>query len=179
VPNGYRTYTGVDLGVRQHRKSDLTSLTTIIVHPNGDREILACETGRWAAKDIIIRIIDHHQRYHSIVIVENNHAQQFIVDFTKSETAIPVKPFFTGKNKAHPEFGVESIATEMANGKWIIPSRDGKPATKDLDALVTEMLYYDPREHTGDRLMSLWFAREGSRIQKVKVGNFKLDLMTR
>jgi hypothetical protein len=28
---------------------------------------------------------------------------------------------------------------------------------------VKEVLYYDPKEHTGDRLMASWFAREGAR----------------
>jgi hypothetical protein len=180
IPHGYRVFTGVDLGVRARHGADLTVLFTIVLHPNEDREVLWVESGRWAAKDIVDRIIDTHRRYNSIVIVENNAAQQFIVDFTKSTSAVPVKPFFTGKNKAHPEFGVESLATEMANNKWIIPSVNGRPATKEIDAWVTEMLYYDPRQHTGDHLMASWFAREASRQQpKSRVRTFNLDLLSR
>lgn len=180
IPPGFRTYTGVDLGVRAKHGADLTVLFTIVVHPNEDREVLWIESGRWAAKDIVDRIIDTHRRYNSIVIVENNQAQQFIVDFTKSESAVPVRPFFTGRNKANPEFGVESLATEMANGKWIIPSMNGKPANPEIDAWVTDMLYYDPAEHTGDRLMASWFAREGSRQPpKKRATTFHVDTLTR
>jgi len=180
LPPGYGVYTGVDLGVRARHGADLTVLFTIVVHPNGDREVLWIESGRWAAKDIVDRIVDTHRRYGSIILVENNQAQQFIIDFTKSTTAVPVRPFFTGKNKAHPEFGVESLATEMANGKWIIPSVNGRPATKEIDAWVTEMLYYDPQQHTGDRLMASWFAREGARTPpKKRVSTFALDTITR
>lgn len=180
LPPGYGVYTGVDLGVRTKHGSDLTVLFTIAVHPNGDREVLWIESGRWAAKDIVDRIVDTHRRYGSIVLVENNQAQQFIIDFTKSTSAVPVRPFFTGSNKAHPEFGVESMATEMANGKWIIPSVNGKPATREIDAWVTEMLYYDPQQHTGDRLMASWFAREGSRTPpKARVQIRRLDTLSR
>lgn len=180
LPPGYGVFTGVDLGVRTTRGADLTVLFTIVVHPNGDREVVWVESGKWAAKDIVDRIVDTHRRYGSIVLVENNQAQQFIVDFTKSSSAVPVRPFFAGKNKAHPEFGVESLATEMANGKWIIPSRYGRPATKEIDAWVTEMVYYDPQSHTGDRLMASWFAREGARTPpKKRMRSFGLDTLTR
>lgn len=180
IPAGYRVYTGVDLGVRAKAGADLTVLFTIVVHPNEDREVLWVESGRWAAKDIVDRIVDTHRRYGGLVVVENNAAQQFIVDFTKSSSAVPVKPFFTGQNKMHPEFGIESLATEMANGKWIIPAIGGRPATKELDAWVSEMLYYDPQQHTGDRLMASWFAREASRLPaKKRVRTFTMDTMSR
>lgn len=94
---------------------------------------------------------------------------------------MPVVPFATGKNKHHPEFGVEGLATEFANGKWIIPSTDGyTPASKELSALVNDLLYYDPNGHTGDHLMAMWFAREGARQKpKGKVRFGRLDTMTR
>lgn len=180
VPHGYACLTGVDLGVRQRRTSDLSVLTTILVHPNEDREILWIESGRWAAKEIVDRIVDTHRRYNSIVIVENNAAQQYIIDFTKELSAVPVRPFTTGRNKSNQEFGIESLATEVANGKWIIPSKNGRPANKEIDALVTAMLYYDPQQHTADHLMSMWFAREGARQPaKKRARTFRIDTMSR
>jgi len=180
IPPGFAVLTGVDLGVRQKRGSDRTVLTTILVHPNEDREILWVESGRWAAREIVDRIIDTHRRYGSIIIVENNAAQQYIVDFTKDLSAVPVRPFTTGRNKSNVEFGIESLATEMANGKWIIPSKNGKPASRELDALVTGMLYYDPQQHTADHLMSMWFAREGARQPpKKRARTYRIDTMSR
>jgi len=180
IPQGYRTYTGVDLGVRVKHGSDLTCLFTIVVHPNEDREVLEVDAGRWAGPEIVEKIIDVHRRYGSIVYVENVSAQQFIVDFTKAMSAVPVKPFATGTNQYHPEFGIEGIATEMSNGKWIIPSKyQGGHLVgqnEQIDAWISELLYYDPKGHPGDRLMASWFAQSGSRRVKPKVAFGRLDM---
>lgn len=178
LPPGVKTYTGVDLAVQQHSAADLTVLFTIAVHPNGDREVLCVESGRWAGPDIVSRIIDHHRRFFSLCVVENNAAQDFIVQFARGAFAVPIRPFTTGRNKAHPEFGVESIAAEMAGGKWIIPNAQGRCAP-EVDAWLSEMLYYDPLGHTGDRLMASWFAREGARLGDLKVSTGNFDLMSR
>jgi hypothetical protein len=174
---GVKFYTGVDLAVQQHSSADLTVLSTIAVYPNGDRELLEILAGRWAGPDIVGRIMDVHNRFQSVVIVENNASQDFILQFTRSMSSVPVKPFTTGKNKAHPEFGIESLAVEMQNGKWILPCKGGQPP--EVIALVNEMLYYDPASHTGDRLMSLWFAREGARMGTIQGGYGRIDLMSR
>ena len=174
VPAGCHVFTGVDLAVQQHSSADLTVLFTIIVHPDQSREVLEIQAGRWAGPEIVQRIIDVHHRFQSIVIVENNAAQDFILQFTKGVSAVPVRPFTTGRNKAHPEFGVESIATEMMSGKWIIPSKGG--LAPEVQAWVQEMFYYDPAAHTGDRLMACWFAREGARqgVPRAQVGHLNL-----
>jgi hypothetical protein len=160
VPRGYSIYTGVDLAVQQKDSSDLTVLFTIAVDPMGMRHVLSCESGKWAGPEIVNRIIDIHHRFQSIVIVENNAAQDFILQFTRHRSAVPLKAFTTGRQKAHPEFGIEGIATEMENGKWSIPNKDGV-CHPEIQKWIDEMLYYDPKAHTGDRLMACWFAREG------------------
>lgn len=173
IPPGCSVYTGVDLAVQQHAGADLTAFVTILVHPNGDRELINLESGRIAGPEILRKIQELHHRYQGIFFVENVGAQDFILQFLRAGTAIPVRPFTTGRNKVHPEFGVESLAAEMASGKWIIPNRDGR-MVPEVDALVNEMLYYDPRGHTGDRLMALWFSREAARQGTIKaeVGYF-------
>lgn len=178
LPNGIKTYTGVDLAVQQKDGADLTCLFTIAAHPNGDREVLNVEAGRWAGPEIILKIIDHHRRYFSICIVENNAAQDFIIQFARRDFAVPIRAFTTGRNKAHPEFGIESIAAEMAGRKWIIPNTDGS-LHPQLYEWVNEMLFYDPRAHTGDRLMASWFAREGVRLGALKAVQTHLDVVRR
>jgi hypothetical protein len=163
----------VDLGTRESKGTDLTVLFTIVVHPNEDREILNITSGRWQGPDIVKQIFDVQARYHSIVIVESNAAQVFIQQFIASKSAIPVKNFNTGKNKLSPEFGIESLAVELYSGKWIIPNADGV-VHPEITAWISEMLYYSPSAHTGDRLMASWFAREGSRQKRVVVGTKKL-----
>ena len=181
VPDGCHVYTGVDLGVQKHKKSGFTVLFTLLVHPNGDREVINIEAGKWSGPEIVQRIYDTHRRYMSIMIVENNAAQDFLVQFAQEGSAVPIKPFTTGRNKANPEFGVESIATEMASGKWVIPHDDSGHIEPEVQEWVSEMLYYDPKAHTGDRLMASWFAREGARMgaSRPKVEYGRLSLMAR
>jgi hypothetical protein len=163
VPADGGTFTGVDLAVSQNVDADLTVLFTILVRPNGDRQVIQLHSGKWSGPEIVKRIIDAHRRYHSIVYVENNAAQDFVLQFAREHSAVPIRPFTTGRNKAHPEFGVESLAVEMENEKWIIPNQGEHAIDPELQAWIDELTYYDPREHTGDRLMASWFAREGAR----------------
>jgi len=163
VPPGYRTITGVDLAIQKSDAADRTALVTIAVGPDGTRNVLAVESGKWSGPEIIAKIVQTHERYHSVVIIENNAAQDYLLQFTRAQSAVPIKPFTTGRNKAHPEFGVESIAAEMANGKWSIPNMNGQ-AHPEILAWIDEMMFYSPLTHTGDRLMASWFAREGIRM---------------
>jgi hypothetical protein len=98
-------------------------------------------------------------------IVHNS--QEFIVQFTKKMSAVPIRSYTTGKTITHPQFGLEAIATEMAAGKWIIPSvkRDGQwmGANAEIQSWIQELLFYDPSAHAGDRAMASFFCREGAR----------------
>ncbi len=169
-----RVYTGVDLAVQRHAKADSTVLFTIGVHAKDrSRHVLNIESGKWAGPEIVGRIISTHDRFGSVVVVENNAAQDFILQFTREVSAVPIIPFTTGRNKAHPEFGVESLFAELANGKWVIPNIGGQLESsqmhEEVQAWLQEMLYYEPGEHTGDRLMAAWLAREGARRQEREV----------
>lgn len=162
LPPGYRAYTGVDLGTRTNKKSNLSVLFTIVVHPNGDREVIHVESGQWDGPTIIEKIKIVHKRFGSIVVVENVAAQDFILQFARRDTDVPVVPFTTGRNKVDPEFGIESIGVELFNGKWIIPSVDGA-VHPEVNKWLVDMDQYTPEAHTGDHLMACWFAREGAR----------------
>ena len=164
------------LAVQRKDASDLTCLFTIAVDAYGNRHVLNVESGKWSGPVIVQKINQAHVRYQSIVWVENNAAQDFIIQFATAGSAVPIRAFTTGRNKAHPEFGVEGIATEMCNGKWVIPNHDGV-MHHEVQAWVDEMLYYDPAAHTGDRLMASWFAREGARqgVQRAQTLNLNLQ----
>lgn len=177
---GYRTYTGVDLGVRVRDGSDVTAIFTILVHPDESREVVDCTSGNWTGPEIVEKIFDVHNRYQSTIMVENNAAQQFILDFCHRKSAIPVIPFTTtGSAKKNHDFGLESIATEMSIKKWIIPSRFGVPVSSELATWISEMLFYDPLAHPGDRLMASWMAREAARHKKPVARVGKLVTLTR
>jgi hypothetical protein len=59
---------------------------------------------------------------------------------------------------------VASLGIDMAHGRFIFPSDDAAHVVnKELAQLITEMKTFSPDAHTGDRLMSIWIAREGAR----------------
>lgn len=177
IPAGYRVYTGVDLGLRKKSGSDLTVFFTIIVHPNETREVLCVESGRWSGPEIVQHIIDTYHRFGGIIYVESVAAQKFILEFASAISAVPIMPFQTGKNKHDPVFGFESIGAEMANGKWVIPNKDGK-IHPEIAHWLRELLYYDPDGHTGDRAMASWIAREGARTAPKRKGRIHNDIDT-
>ncbi len=175
---GWATYTGVDLAVGLTKRHDLTVLFTIAVGPDQKRQILEIKSGRWTSPDIIRHIHDAHARYKSIVLVESNAAQQYLVQFAQQGNTIPIRPFLTGRNKLNPALGVESLAAELAAGKWLIPNAGGT-VDPEIAAWINDMLYYQPDGHTGDRLMAAWIAREGARDGKMRPEFGSIDLMVR
>lgn len=183
VPRGWSIYTGVDLAVSRKVGADYTVMFTIAVSPEEDREILEVLRKRMTGPEIVETVIDVHHRYHSIIYVENNAAQDYILQFVPRGSACPVKAFTTGKNKWSEAFGVESLAVELHNQKWVIPCERGtRKVPTGVSCWISDMLYYDPRAHTGDTLMAAWIAREAARAgatpkRKVRTGH--LDLVSR
>ncbi len=165
LPEGCFTFTGVDIGVKKGKRSDLTALFTFMEDQKGQRTLLWIESGKYTGPDIVRRIEDHHERYGSFIAVENNAAQDFILQFMAEGSHVPVIPHTTGRQKKDPLLGVEGLAVELSNGKWIIPSAKSEP---EIESWISEMLFYSPKVHTGDRLMASYFARE---VARRKIGN--------
>lgn len=171
VPPGWRTVTGVDVAVSKKMRSDRSAIATIAASErDGTRVLLDLESGKWDGPELVDRIIDANRRFNSLVLVESNASQRLVKQFVNDKSAVPVRAFYTGKNKYDPAFGVESLAIEFSQGKWVLPNRGGEKrgvlATMhtEVRGLVNEMLRYDPRSHTGDRLIAVWLAREGARF---------------
>lgn len=171
-------FTGVDLAIGKNSESDLTALFTIAVDQQNRRIVCDIQSGRWQAPEILTRLKSAHDRFGSIVLVEDNGAQNFLLQWAGG-LGIPVRPFTTGKNKYDEHFGVESIAVEMRSGLWVIPSGPtGRETSPEVDEWVREMLFYTPEGHTGDRLMASWFAREAVRSFSQGLTH-RMDTLTR
>src|SRR5574337_1923180 len=126
-----------------------------------DRRILWIERGRWGFRVTnVIREMESRYRPAKIV-VENNAAQDYIVQEVSSNTAIPVEGFTTGSNKPDLYIGIPYLAATVSNRKWIIP-RGGPKELEMTDQWVKECLEYG-QGHTGDVAMASWFANEGAR----------------
>jgi hypothetical protein len=153
-------FTGVDLGVGGGPENARTVLFTIALMPDSRRLIVEIESGQWQAPEIIDRLVGVYRRFDSDILVENNGAQQFLIDMCRG--LVPVRGQTTDAGKKFSEtFGVETLAVEMRNGLWLMPSGStGENVHEEGKAFMNECLYYDPELHTGDRLMAAWLARE-------------------
>lgn len=174
LPEDVMVVSGVDIAVGRRANSGNSSIFTLLSKPDFTRQILSIEAGRWSGPEIISRIFSVHDRFRSTLFVENNAAQDFIIQWALERDASPeyqnrvkglrIHSFTTGANKLNPFYGVESLAAEFAAGRWVIPC---EPGTQRVDPQVaewmTEVLDYSPEEHTGDRMMSSWFAMEACR----------------
>jgi hypothetical protein len=151
-----RSFSGVDLGVGEGTQHGESAIFTIALLPDGRRQVLSIEAGRWQAPELLERLKATSQRFGSRLRVESNAAQMYLVQFLR-EAGVGVDAHNTGRNKHDPQFGIESLAVEMERGLWIVPDA---PATRTW---VRELLAYNPAGHTGDRVMASWLAREAAR----------------
>jgi hypothetical protein len=161
---GEHNFTGVDLAFRQGEEADYTAFFTFEQLANGRRKILDVEFGQWDAPTIVDKLFDKHKRYNSVLRVENNAAQQAVLEFArKKNMSLPLKAHTTGRNKAHPEYGVQRLFMDMQNGVWLIPNDAQGRCHPAVQKWIDECLYYTPSAHTGDLVMASWFAREQCR----------------
>lgn len=164
---GWYYFSGVDIGGVK-KTNDLSSICTIGLAPDGMRKIVNLQSGRWHGGELIARIIAEAARFDSDLYIESNAAQKYIHDFAqdKADTqartrALRLHPLnTTGRNKHDAEFGVEAVFTEMLRNRWTWPAPRGI-VPPELKELSDECLFYNPEQHTGDRLMALFLARQG------------------
>lgn len=101
-----------------------------------------------------------------IIMVESNAYQASLQIDIAEETDLPIEAYNTGGEKFDEEIGLNSLAVEMENGKWIIPydSNDLYTITM-MDHLLNGMRNFAPDggEHTEDLLMATWMANTGLR----------------
>lgn len=156
-------FTGVDLGVGKKEANARTCIHTLAVDDRHRKLIVNIESGHWTAPEILDRLHRNYLAYNSIIHVENNAAQDFLVQI--AEQIFPVQGVHTGgHNKNHEEYGVEAMAVDIRNGQWVMPSGlSGQDVPDEGKSLISELLHYDPDAHTGDRVMAMWIASEAAR----------------
>ncbi len=177
IPNRCLVVSGVDIAATKKRDGAKSAISTLLIHPNEDRQLLRLETGRWGALELLRRIVRVGRRFPgSIVMVENNGVQQHIVELAQQNRQVlsaedsglvAIYPYTTGAKKADPTLGVESMAGEMEAGGWLFPCREGEGGAILMPEPVAELVgaleSYVPTDHTPDEIMATWFALEGAR----------------
>jgi hypothetical protein len=151
-----RTFTGVDLGVGQTGDHDESVIFTVALLPDGSRLVLSIEAGRWQAPELVARVRSARERYRSRVRVETNAAQAYIAQFLAAE-GVMVDAHTTGRNRHDPVFGIESLAVELEQGRWIVPD------DVETRTWARELIGFSAAGHPGDRVVASWLAREAAR----------------
>jgi hypothetical protein len=160
----YLTFTGVDLAFAEHDKADETAFFTFEARPGGINVILDIEIGRWDSPTVIQKIIDKQKAFNSTVRVESNAAQIAIKQFAlQRDKSLPIKAHMTGRAKAHPEYGVPGLFSEMENAAWVLPNSPRGQQSPQIERFIRDCLHYVPSKHTADILMAAYFAREQKR----------------
>lgn len=160
--DGAAAFTGVDLAFRKEDQNDFTAFVTFAVEPDGSRLLLDVEYCKVSTYEIVEKIFDKQRRFNSVVVVENNAAQQTIVDIAlKQDRSLNIRPHTTTlQSKTHSVYGVQSFFLELANKGWIFPCGRGGAHPKFLTQLMDACLNYEPSTHTDDGLMAIHFARK-------------------
>ncbi len=158
------TFTGVDLAIGLGEEHDDTAFFTFEVMADRRRKILDVEIGKWKGPDIVAKVIAKHRAYNSTIRIENNAAQEFLLQQVRhQDISVPLKPHTTGRAKAHPEYGVPGGFVEMSNGAWLIPNDRFGNVHPHVQAWIDGCLYYSPAKHVNDAVMAWYFAREQAR----------------
>jgi hypothetical protein len=164
------TFTGVDLAFEQTSKNDYTAIATIALlrakvgTSTVHKALLWLDVGRWPVAETWRKILQHHKRYDSIVVVENNGAQRILRQLMLTmDASLPIKPFETGANKNRPDHGLPGLFAEMSQGAWAFPCAADGTTVKVIDDLISGCLTYTPDRHPNDAMMALWIANEYAR----------------
>jgi len=135
-------FTGVDVGHRAAMEGSefaYSAIFTGVITPDHKKIPLDIERGRWKSSVTADRLIAHVLRNKSeLVLVENNGAQQMLVEWTQEKMqkrgiSFPIKGYFTGKQKMDEEIGLPGMSVDMEMGNWIIPMGDGRSHGRDGD----------------------------------------------
>lgn len=173
LPHGAFFVAGVDIAVGEKESSAESAIVVLLCYPYGDPDagllpgtyqLAWIEAGRWDGPALLERIYDVSERFGRCpVFVETVAIQMWALQFKIPNRAPPpLYPFQTGRNKWHPVWGVASIGIDMNSGLVIIPNDDGV-CVGQVASLIEELKTFSPGEHTGDRHMAFWIAREGMR----------------
>ncbi len=176
-----RVVHGVDIGVGRAAGNDSSAIFTYVELPaiplerpisladgrvltklpRGMKKILRARFGKWRGSELVDSIIAAVDAFGGVVAVENNAAQDFIIQWANERRAdLPIVAHTTtAVNKRDANYGVESIFYMFRNGAWLIPNR-GRFVDPSIAAWIAQCVGYQRGKHSGDLLMASWFAAE-------------------
>jgi len=142
---------------------------TLAVDPTtGKRYPLEIRRGKWGPTESVNQLIDAYSTHrHQLIVVENNAAQDAIVQWAleKGHASMPILPFATGKQKVDPMIGLPGMEVEFANNSWIVAmgNTEHEPDCKCGFCVWKKEMGSHPVGEAADTVMASWFAREAAR----------------
>jgi len=190
LEDGWTGVVGVDLGLSDSERSDLTSIVFMAMRPpqggftvtdvedaaahgfvkGPEVKMLGFITGRFLTHVTLEAIAAAHRAFNKrpLIFVESVQAQRWAVDIlARTDPSMQIFPFLTrGRgtraNKHHKVFGVEGLFAAFArNEVTMLCDADGT-IHEDMRSFITECSAYSSDTHTGDRLMSAWIGYTGA-----------------
>ena len=155
--------------------ADKCAIAVILVEPPnpgdvlGRRVLLDLAAGKWSEVELVDelkRIVARYPEEITQIRGESNAAQKWIVGQLSRQIGRMIQPYRTSGSKWDANSGIPALAASFDNGLWVMPGDQFGNATGEVQTLVTELLAFDPSkagsrsaiDHTGDRLMALFFA---------------------
>jgi len=153
------------------------ALVTSTLTDRGRRVITSMRLWRGALHQTISNLVLDYERHRwTLLLVENNGIQDSIIDAVVNygHRGIPVGPFTTGRNKAHPELGVRGLSAEIVNEAWVLCMDDPYDTDSPLSEheptcacayheFLQDLTMFPSKTRTYDLLMAWWFCREAIR----------------
>jgi hypothetical protein len=155
---------GVDPAISKKRDSDNSAIAVIGRMSNGIKIPLYLLRRKLSPAELRDSIKGIAARFNpDIIVVENNAYQEALRLDLVDQTDLPIVGYTTGGEKFDLDIGLNSLAVEFENGKWVLPYSSEDPYTiKMVDYLVDGMIAVDTG-HTEDLLMATWMAANGFR----------------
>jgi len=150
---------GTDLAVSETEMANETVITTLGRTSDNKIIVLNAIGGRWSPQETRNNIKGQNDRFNpALILVENNAFQASMVKDLQNISTAPIRGFTTTGEKFDEFVGINSIAVALENKQVIIPADPRHPRTMAFyERLKTDMISF-PSGHTGDWLMSFWFA---------------------
>lgn len=174
---------GVDLAISENELANETVITTLGKNRENKVVVLNAIGGHWSPSDIRATIKGQNDRFKpSLILVENNAFQASMVKDLQALSIAPIRGFTTTGEKFDEFVGINSMAVALENNQFILPADPTHPRTADYYERIKHEMMSFPSGHTGDWLMSLWFAFTAMRsigtnqIMRVTATNVKPDL---
>lgn len=174
---------GIDLAISEKSTADYTAMGVLGRTRDGTKIPLWARREHLSPAEVRQGILDIHKNFAPVGLamhkVETNGYQEALRRDLADQTDIPISGYATGGEKFDEYVGINSMAVEFENDKWIIPYGD-EYTRRMMDYFIAGLLGF-PGGHTEDLVMAFWFANTalrdltaGTQDGQVQTGTLKI-----